>query len=176
MRRLLEASRGTILFLPILLAVSAGLRRGEALGLRWRDVDLEAGVLEVRHTLQQTRDGGVFEGTPKSRKSRRRLSLPSFAVRELLAEWARLGNEADVDRYVCCQPDGTFIAPDDLTGRFATFIRQNGFTKVRFHDLRHSNGTLMDDGGHRREDSRRPSGSRFVSLHADDVRPPDRGS
>jgi integrase len=101
MRQLLEASRGTDLFLPILLAVSTGLRRGEVLGLRWRDVDLKAGVLEVRHTLQQTRDAGVFEGTPKSRKSRRGFALPAFAVQELRREWARLGNGADADRYIC---------------------------------------------------------------------------
>ena len=117
------------------------------LGPRWCDVDLEAGVLQVRRTLLQTREAGVFEGSPKSRQSCRRLSLPDFAVRELQAEWARLGNNADLDRRVCCQPDGALIAPDDLTGRFAKFIRQNGFTKVRFHDLRHSNGTLMDMEG-----------------------------
>lgn len=147
MKRLLDASRGTILFLPILLAVSAGLRRGETLGLRWRDVDLGEGVLEVRHTLQQTRDAGVFEGTPKSLKSLRDLALPAFVVRELRAERARLGNEADLDRYVCCEADGAAIAPGYLTSRFAAFIRQNGFPKVRFHDLRHSNGTLMHTEG-----------------------------
>ena len=78
---------------------------------------------------------------------RRDEALPAFAIQELRAESARLGNKADLARHVCCQLDGALIAPDDLTGRFAKFIRQNGFTKVRFHDLRHSNGTLMDMEG-----------------------------
>lgn len=147
MGRLLEATRGTILYLPVLLAVSAGLRRGEVLGLRWCDVDLEAGVLQVRRTLLQTREAGAFEGSPKSRKSRRGFSLPSFAVLELRREWERLGKKADLDTRVCCQPDGALIAPGDLTVRFAKFINQKGFKKVRFHDLRHSYGTLMDELG-----------------------------
>ncbi len=147
MGRLLEAARGTLLFLPILLAVSAGLRRGEVLGLRWRDVDLVAGVLQVRCTLLQTREEGVFEGSPKSRQSRRRLPLPDFAIRELQAELTHLGSNAAADRYISCHPDGAAIAPDDLTGRFSKLIRRHGFTKVRFHDLRHSHGTLLDELG-----------------------------
>ena len=51
------------------LAVTAGLRRGELLGLRWEDVDLESGTLQVRRTLSEPKGGYVFEA-PKSGKGR----------------------------------------------------------------------------------------------------------
>jgi integrase len=55
--RLLDAARGIRLALPVLLAVTTGLRRGELVGLRWQDVDLEAGKLAVRQSLELTKAG-----------------------------------------------------------------------------------------------------------------------
>jgi integrase len=73
--QLLVAAKGTPWHVPVLLAVATGLRRGEVLGLRWQDVDLEAGRLTVQQTLEETRSGLAFK-PPKTAKSRRCVPIP----------------------------------------------------------------------------------------------------
>jgi integrase len=77
--RLLDAARGTRLARPVLLAVTTGLRRGELLGLRWQDVDLEAGKLAVRQSHELTKAGLAFK-QPKTQKGRRVVTLPPMAI------------------------------------------------------------------------------------------------
>ena len=78
---LIEAARGTRLFVPILLGVLCGMRRGEITALRWRSVDLERGQLSVVASTEQTRDS-VREKVPKSGRGRT-VALPSLVVEEL---------------------------------------------------------------------------------------------
>ena len=77
---LIESVRGTALYIPTLLAVTTGMRRGEVLALRWRDVDLERAVLSVTQTLEKTRKSGLQFKQPKTLKSRRTISLPAITV------------------------------------------------------------------------------------------------
>ena len=81
-RRLLEAARGDRLEALYVLAVHCGLHQGELLGLRWEDVDLEAGTLHVRRTLTLAKDGPKFM-TPKTAKSRRQIRFTTGAVEAL---------------------------------------------------------------------------------------------
>jgi integrase len=137
MVRLLDSMRDSwLLFLPVLLAVSGGLRRGEALGLTWADVAFSAGTIEVRRTITQTRDG-VSEKPPKSRSSRRVFTLPAFAMAEL--KTVKDARDAGPEDYVCIDQNGGRVAPNDLSNEFAGFIRRHKMPHVRFHDLRHSN-------------------------------------
>ena len=78
-KRFLEAARGNLLEALYVLAVTTGMRRGELLGLHWRDINLNQGTLQVRYTLQQ---GGVL-GEPKTAKARRQIALASLAVEAL---------------------------------------------------------------------------------------------
>jgi len=78
---LLEKVAGSRLYLPILLAVTTGLRRGEILALRWQDVNLEAATLAVRRSLEQTTAGLKFK-QPKTQKGRRVAALPPITVRD----------------------------------------------------------------------------------------------
>lgn len=64
------------------MALGVGLRKGEALGLRWEDVDLDAGTLRVEQTLQRTKQGLSF-GPPKTARGRRTVPLPTVCVRAL---------------------------------------------------------------------------------------------
>ena len=73
--RLLKAAAGTRLYIPVLLAMTTGMRRGEILGLRWADVDLGSRTLCVRQTLGRSESGPIL-GAPKTEKSRRVLTLP----------------------------------------------------------------------------------------------------
>jgi integrase len=81
-RNLLRALQGRSVYTPTLVAVGTGMRRGEILALRWSEVDLARGELAVVRSLEQTRHGLVFKA-PKTRRSRRRITLPDFVVRGL---------------------------------------------------------------------------------------------
>ncbi|MBS1717653.1 MAG: site-specific integrase [Armatimonadetes bacterium] len=82
-RRLMDASKGTCMEWPILLGLKFGLRMGEALGLRWIDIDLEAGVLRVQQQAQYVIGKGVQITAPKSKKGYRSLPIPPGLVQSL---------------------------------------------------------------------------------------------
>jgi integrase len=148
--RLLELVKGERLHIPVLLAVAAGLRRGEVLGLRWQDLDLKAGKLSVRQALEATKQGGLTLKAPKTAKSRRLVPLPPFAI-EALREHKRLqahhrlrlGPAFHNHDLVCPAPDGMPWNPDTLTPAFVDFVRRSGLPRIRFHDLRHGHATLL---------------------------------
>ena len=79
--KMIEAARGTSIFIPILLGVLCGLRRGEICGLRWRSVDLDAGRLSVVSSVVKVR-GELCEKSPKNGKGRA-VTLPPMLVTEL---------------------------------------------------------------------------------------------
>ena len=89
---LLKSLEGSRLHAPVLLALSTGLRRGELLGLRWRDIDLERGCLTVNCSVEQTKQSLRFK-IPKTERSRRMVALPSFAV-DMLRAHKRAQTEA----------------------------------------------------------------------------------
>ena len=79
--RLLEALAHSRVYWPVLLALSTGMRRGEVLAVRWKNVDLESGILRVMESLEQTKTAIRFKG-PKSGRTRA-IALPAYAVEEL---------------------------------------------------------------------------------------------
>jgi integrase len=84
---LLERLRGKPLYLLASLALGTGMRRNEMLGLRWQDVDLDAGRLTIEQALEQTRTYGIRTKSPKTRHGFRTISLPAHIVAELRAHW-----------------------------------------------------------------------------------------
>jgi len=153
---LLGAAESTPLFLPVLLAATTGMRRGEVLALRWSNVDLDQKRLSVAQTLEKSRSRGLRFKQPKTKRSRRTISLPSItveALRKRRAEQAevylRLGRGWDIDTLVCCRPDGTPINPNTLTSGFASLVRSLDIPQVTFHGLRHTHAThLFKEGVH----------------------------
>ena len=145
-RTLFAACRGDRYEALYVLAVTAGLRRGELLGLRWEDVDLEGRTLQVRRTLQQ---GALLP--PKTAKGRRSIMLTKRAVGALEELRGRLEAErAAADG--CWQgrglifPNriGAFTDADNLCGRhFKPLLKRVGLPPIRFHDLRHTCATLL---------------------------------
>jgi integrase len=85
--RLLELLQGKPLYLLASLALATGMRRNELLGLRWRDVDLDAGRLTIEQALEQTAAHGVRTKGPKTKYGRRTISLPAHTVMELQSHW-----------------------------------------------------------------------------------------
>jgi integrase len=144
---LIEAARGTALFVPILLGLRCGLRRGEVAALRWRNVDLERGQISVVASTEQT-DRGVREKEPKNGKGRT-VVLSATEIEELRSHRLRqaegllaLGVRLIDDHHVVARADGQPLQPRSLTHAFVKFARRHGF-QIRLHDLRHSHATHM---------------------------------
>lgn len=148
-RRLLETYRDTPMSARLHVALLCGLRQGEALGLRWQDIDLVNGVLEVRNQIQMI-DGRLQLTGLKTERSRRSLvltsgSLESLTLHKKFVEDMRAGygiqwNENDL---VFPAPDGS---PKQATIDFNDWkraLRLCGIAKRRLHDARHTAATLM---------------------------------
>jgi integrase len=134
----------------VLLSLSTGLRQGEALGLRWQDVDLEAGTVRVRHSLQRMPGRGVELVEPKTPRSRRTLALPTSTANALrehrksqLQERLWAGSRWQEADFVFTTSIGTPMIGSDLTRRFQALLRAAGLPPMRFHDLRHGAASLL---------------------------------
>jgi integrase len=150
-RRLLEAATGDPLEALYVLALTTGMRQGELLGLRWADLDLDSGVLDVRRTLSRVQGAGFVESAPKTAKGRRTIALTPLAVdalgrhRVAQAEARLLAGDSWADRdLVFCTRGGTPIEAQNLRARsFAPLLSAAGLPAIRFHDLRHSAASLL---------------------------------
>jgi integrase len=132
-RRLLDAAHEPVRTL-LLCAVLTGMRRGELLGLRWEDIDLEGHRIFVRRALWR----GKFV-TPKSRRSRRTIDLAP-TLRAALAKFPSRFQGG----LVFCSPDGEPINPDAFAQRdWARALRRAELRRIRFHDLRHTYASLL---------------------------------
>lgn len=148
-KMLLEGVAGTRWHAIYGLALTLGLRRGELLGLRWADIDLESCQLTVRQSL--VRAGGELRmQAPKTRKSVRTLPLPAFVGQLLRAHKERQAGEQRRARTTWAENGlvfttavGTPIEPRNLTRNFETVRERVGLTGVRLHDLRHTCITLL---------------------------------
>jgi integrase len=147
-RQLLGRAQESAAHIGVVLAVYTGMRLGEILALKWSDVSLERGVVAVRQSLEQTKDGLRFK-TPKSGQSRV-VSLPDAAVQILLRHKGRLAErrlllgEGYLDHgLVFPNEDGTPRKPDTFSKTFREFMERSGLPRIRFHDLRHTHATLL---------------------------------
>ena len=163
---LIEALRGTRLMIPVMLGVLCGLRRGEIVALRWRDVDLQAGKLTIVESAEQTA-AGVRYKAPKSGRGRA-VALSGTVAEELRAhrlrqaeELLRLGIRQDDATFVYAREDGEPMQPRSLTHAWQMTIGKINLPRVRFHDLRHAHAThLLSNGVHPKVASERLGHSR----------------
>ncbi len=165
MARLLGTLEGRSVYLPTVIAAGTGMRRGEILGLRWGDLDLERGVLRVARSLSQTK-GGLQVRPPKTSRGRRQVDLPAFVTAALLAHRGKAAGATSVgkglapsqsgetaettagspiarDDLVITLRDGRPWPPDSFSAEFARQLKLAGLPRIRFHDLRHSHASLL---------------------------------
>lgn len=132
------------------VAVYAGTRRGETIGLRRQDIDWDNNILRIRQTVQYTKKKGIFIKGTKSKKGVRDIKAPDLVMDALRIQLAnqqkfrdKLGTDYIDNDLVFCQDDGKPMFPDTITSWFRKFLLRHNLPKIRFHDLRHTNITIM---------------------------------
>ncbi|HXH23288.1 MAG TPA: site-specific integrase [Dehalococcoidia bacterium] len=148
-RRLFEASADDRLHALWVLLATTGLRLGEAIGLRWQDIDFALQTLTVRRALQRQRGAGLVFVEPKTRRSRRTIALPNGTIAAIqahrkrqLEERLQVGAAWRDQDLVFCRWDGGPLEPSGLAQRFDRLLRQAGLPDIRVHDLRHTAASL----------------------------------
>jgi len=144
----LTLARPTRLYVPVLLALLCGLRRGEITALRWRNVDLEGAQLAIVESTEQTSKTIRLKETRTGRA--RTVALPSLVVDELrrhrieqAQELLQIGIRQDGESFVYAREDGQLMQPRSLTHAWDQFRARTTLPRIRFHDLRHSHATHL---------------------------------
>lgn len=152
-RAFLEAIRGHRLRAALHLAATTGMRRGEVLGLRWRDVDLDGGRLTVQQTLVAPRYVLTFS-EPKTSFGRRSIDLDTETVAVLrehrkrqVEERLAFGPGYAESELVFRQQDGSPVVPHLFTLVFKKVVKDAELPPIRLHDLRHTHVALLAQAG-----------------------------
>ena len=123
-------------------ATTTGLRQGELLALRWRDIDWGAAKIRVRQNYVR----GEY-GTPKSKRSSRAVPLADSTAGLLERHFQSSAYQADDDLVFCHPQSGKPLDRSKVRKRFVAAVKRAGVRRVRFHDLRHTFGTAMAGAG-----------------------------
>ncbi|MFB6534344.1 tyrosine-type recombinase/integrase [Streptomyces noursei] len=148
----LAAARTDPLYAAFVLAIAMGLRRGEIVGLRWADIDLDGRVLYVRQQTQRRR-GVLYDDDPKSRR-RRAVPLPALCIAPL--RWHRMrqanvrakaGEKWQESGYVFTTRTGRPVEPRNVYRSFTRVADSADLRVIRLHDARHGTATLLTAAG-----------------------------
>jgi integrase len=130
------------------LLIVTGMRRGEAVGLRWSDIDLLDRSAVVVQQITEVR-GRSIVSTPKTKRSARVLALDDDIVQALrrhreaqLVERRTWGSDVSPDDLVFAREDGRPLRPEYATRHFQALARAAGLPEIRLHDLRHTSASL----------------------------------
>lgn len=164
LNQLLKIMKGDVIEIPVLLAAYYGLRRSEAVGLKWSAIDFKNDWIEINHTVvevsgcgQKTVEGKlVAKDRTKSIHSNRKLPLYKEVKDALLEKQRQIklnmqllrnGYNTQYLDYVCVKDNGDLIKPNHITHRFLKIIRRNHLKEIRYHDLRHTIATELHANG-----------------------------
>ncbi len=156
-QQLLKALPGNPLEMLFLLALGTGMRQGEILALKWQDIDLVRGTLQVRrvltHVAVRLRKEGqacFIETEPKTERGRRSLALPEVVLQALIAyqeqqaqQIQQSGKYWQQHDYVFCTKLGKHLTPNYVVTTFKSLLKKAGLPAIRFHDLRHTAATTL---------------------------------
>lgn len=141
----IEAAKGDRLYALYLLAIDAGLRQGELLGLNWKDVDLDRGTVRVNKALEEV-GGELTIKSPKTKSSERTVIVSTATVEALVVHRKAMLAEGH------CTPDtpafcgsrrGQWLRKSDVYRHSFVPILKRAGLKFRFHDLRHASASLL---------------------------------
>lgn len=147
--KLLNIVKGTYDELIIILAGMIGLRRSEIFGLKWDNVDFNKKTISINQVLVVTSEG-LIEKETKNKSSKRSIAIPDNVIPILKYHHAlqsenklKTGDKYCNDNWVCCSKNGEKINGSSYSRRFGELLNDYGLKKIRFHDLRHFNATMM---------------------------------
>lgn len=138
----LREARESGVFELYYLDLATGLRRGELLGLKWTDIDLEKGELQVKRQVVRI-EGKIVEAPLKTKNAYRTLPLAEDVTAILKQQRKKAGNSP----WVFPSPNGGPISPDSVLRKLHGVLKRAGLPQVRFHDLRHTFATLALQNG-----------------------------
>ena len=137
----LHEARESGVFEMYYIELATGLRRGELLGLKWEDIDLERGTIQVRRQIARI-DGEVVEAPLKTKNSYRSVSIGQAAVEILRDQQRKTSSE-----YVFPSSTGGPISPDSVLHMLHRVLKRAGLPQIRFHDMRHTFATVALQNG-----------------------------
>ena len=138
----LREAKDSGVFALYYIDLTTGLRRGELLGLKWSDIDLEKGDLRVQRQIGRI-NGKIIEMPLKTKNAYRTLPLSADAIDVLMQQRRKTGNS----EWVFPSPTGGPMSPDSVLHMLHRVLKRAGLPKVRFHDLRHTFATLALQNG-----------------------------
>ncbi|MED4726829.1 tyrosine-type recombinase/integrase [Aneurinibacillus migulanus] len=137
------------LYIAYVLAIYCGMRKGEILGLCWKDCNFEKGYISIQQTLVKIK-GSLSLQEPKTKGSIRTIKVPDFALQILKAHKIkqmeiklRVGSAYKEHDLVVANWNGSMIDPADINADFKIACKFADVPQIRFHDLRHTHATLL---------------------------------
>ena len=140
--RFLREAKDSGVFEMYYIELATGLRRGELLGLKWEDIDLEHGSLRVKRQVARI-DGEIVEAPLKTKNAYRTLPLAEDTIAVLQQQRKKTGGSP----WVFPSTSGGPISPDSVLHMLHRVLKRAGLPRVRFHDLRHTFATLALQNG-----------------------------
>ncbi len=137
----LTEAKATGVYEMYYIELATGLRRGELLGLKWEDINMQQGIIRVRRQVARI-NGKIVEAPLKTKNSYRAVTISPQAIEVLKQQKAKTN-----DQYVFPSPNGGPISPDSVNNMLKRVLERAGIPKVRFHDLRHTFATLALQNG-----------------------------
>lgn len=132
------------------LLMISGARRGEVLGLKWKNVDFDGSRIYICNNICYAPDKGIYENSPKTEKSKRYISLPAQTMQRLKQyrtwqyhERLRLGAYFQNQDFVFCQDNGSPMHPDSVTTWLARFSKRHGLPHINPHAFRHTMASML---------------------------------
>ena len=158
--------------MKIILVGATGLRRSEICGLRWCDIDLDAGMFQVQRSVQRVKGQGLVVMDTKTRKSKRMIGIGLEAIlrmrqhRIAQAEAKSYAGPAWIDGdFVFTRPDGRPLDPDMVSHAFHEVMLAMGLDSARLHDTRHTHATILFARGYSTPDDTRPTRAQHNRHH-----------
>lgn len=138
------------IFMLYCLAIYTGMRRGEILGLRWKDIDFERSRIYVEQSLYYISGEGLVLQQPKTTNGKRNISITEEIIEELKSyrvkkqeQLLKVGMKLTDEHFVVSAYGGEPVNPNTIHKQFLYDTKLAGLKRIRFHDLRHTHATIM---------------------------------